>query len=114
MGNMTRRPFTHKPERSKEFMCGLMASPARGGYEYFIIFTNDCSCFSYIYLMRCMSDSFEKCKEFKAEVEHQTGKLAKVLRSDCGREYLFGEFKYCLVHHGIVYQTYPIGYTLAE
>ena len=81
-----------------------MTTPARGGYEYFITFTDDNSRYGYVYLMRRKSDSFEKFKEFKAEVERQTGKLIKALRSDRGREYLLGEFKDYLVHHGIVSQ----------
>ena len=41
----------------------------KGGYEYFIIFTNDYSRYGYIYLMHHMSEAFEKFREFKAEVE---------------------------------------------
>lgn len=65
-----------------------MAIPARGGYEYFTIFTYDYSSFGYVYLMRRKYDSFEKFKELKAEVEYQIGKLIKVLRLDHGGEYL--------------------------
>ena len=111
MGKMTKRPFTHKAERAKEILnlihtdvCGPMTTPARGGYEYFITFTDDNSRYGYVYLMRRKSDSFEKFKECKAEVERQTGKLIKALRSDRGGEYLLGEFKDYLVHQGIVSQ----------
>lgn len=53
--------------------------------------------------MRNKSDSFEKFKEFMAEVERQIGKLIRVLRLNHGGEYLFGELKDFLVHHGIVF-----------
>lgn len=60
-----------------------MNTQARGGYEYFIIFTDDYSRFAYIYLMRCKFESFEKFKEFKAEVERQTGNQGIEVRSWC-------------------------------
>ena len=42
---------------------------ARGGYYYFIIFTNDLSRFGYVYLIKHKSESFEIFKQFRAEVE---------------------------------------------
>ena len=51
-----------------------MSIQARGGYEYFITFTNDYSRFGYVYLMKWKSKAFEKFKEFRAEVENQLGK----------------------------------------
>jgi hypothetical protein len=41
-----------------------MSSIARGGFQYFITFTNDFSRYGYIYLMMLKSESFEKFKEF--------------------------------------------------
>ena len=38
--------------------------------------------------MTYKSETFEKFKEFKAEVEKQLGKSIKTLRSDRGGEYL--------------------------
>ena len=48
---------------------GLINVPARRGYEYFITFIDDYSRYGYIYLMHHKSESFDKFKEFKAEVE---------------------------------------------
>jgi hypothetical protein len=45
-------------------VCGSMSSVARGGFQYFITFTDDFSRYGCIYLMRHKSDSFEKFKEF--------------------------------------------------
>ena len=42
----------------------------------------------YVYLMKHKSEAFEKFKEFRHEVEKQTDKSVKVLRSDQGGEYL--------------------------
>ena len=61
-----------------------MSTEARRGFRYFITFTDDYSRFGYVYLMRHKSDSFDKFKEFKAEVENQLGKKVKALWSDRG------------------------------
>lgn len=42
--------------------------------------------------MKYKSEVFEKFKEFKTEVENQTTKIIKILRSDRGGEYLSTEF----------------------
>ena len=77
---------------------------ARGGYEYFITFTDDYSRFGYVYLMKWKSETFEKFKEFRAEVENQLGKCIKAIWSDRGGEYLFGDFKDYLAKNGIISQ----------
>ena len=52
--------------------------------------------------MRQKSETFEKFKEFRAEVENQLGKRIKAIRSDRGGEYLLGDFKDYLTQNGIV------------
>jgi hypothetical protein len=68
-------------------VCGSMSSIARGGFQYFITFTDDFSRYGYIFLMRHKSESFEKFKEFQNEVQNQLGKTIKFLRPDRGGEY---------------------------
>ncbi|KAK9033553.1 hypothetical protein V6N11_049740 [Hibiscus sabdariffa] len=82
---------------------------ARGGYQYFITFTDDFSRYGYIYLMRHKSEALEKFKEFKNEVQNQHGKSIKVLRSDRGGEYLRQDFDELLKECGIVSQLTPPG-----
>ena len=74
---------------------------ARGGYEYFVTFIDDYSRYGYVYLMQHKSDTFEKFKEYRAEVENQLGKTIKCLRSDRGGEYLDNDFEEFLIEHGI-------------
>ena len=50
-------------------VCGPMSVEARGGYRYFLTFTDDLSRYGYIYLMKHKSETFEKFKEFQSEVE---------------------------------------------
>ena len=85
-------------------VCGPMSTQAKGGYEYFITFTDDYSGYGYVYLMRQKSKAFEKFKEFKAEVENQLGKHIRAIRSDRGGEYLLGDFKDYLTQNEIVSQ----------
>ena len=42
---------------------------ARGGYIYFIIFTDDLSRYGYVYLKKHKSKAFKKFKKFRHEVE---------------------------------------------
>ena len=47
---------------------------ARGGYHYFLTFTDDLTKYGYIYLMKHKSETFEKFKEFQSEVENHRNK----------------------------------------
>ena len=77
MGNMTKTPFTGHSERANDLLslihsdvCGLLSSNARGGFLYFITFTDDFSRYGYVYLMKHKSESFEMFKIFKNEVQN--------------------------------------------
>ncbi|KAM2507814.1 hypothetical protein ACFX1W_030095 [Malus domestica] len=59
--------------------------------------------------MKYKSESFERFKEFKNEVEKQTGKQIKTLRSNRGGEYLSNEFLNYLKECAIVSQWTPPG-----
>ena len=95
LGKMPKSPFSGKGVRATELLalvhsdeCGPMSSQARGGYEYFVTFTDDASHYGYVYLMKHKSETFEKFKEFRHEVEKHTSKNIKSLWSDRGGEYL--------------------------
>ena len=86
LSKMTKSPFAKSCERTSELLelihsdvCGPMSTTARGGYQYFVTFTDDLSRYGYIYLMRHKSETFEKFKEFQNEVENWLGKTIKVL-----------------------------------
>ena len=85
-GKMIKQPFNAKGRRAQELLelvhtdvCGPMSAQAKGGYEYFITFTDDYSRYGYVYLMRRKSEAFEKFKEFRVEVEHQLSKYIKAI-----------------------------------
>ena len=56
-------------------------------YDSFITFTDDYSCYGYIYPIRGRSEALDKFKIFKAEVENQLDKRIEIVRSDRGGEY---------------------------
>ena len=110
-GKMTKGPFNAKGRKAQELLelvhmdvYGPMSTQAKGGYEYFITFTDDYSRYGYVYLMKRKFETFENFKEFRAEVENQLGKRIKAIRSECGGEYLLGDFKDYLTQNGIVSQ----------
>ncbi|KAK8597339.1 hypothetical protein V6N12_065809 [Hibiscus sabdariffa] len=116
LGKMTKAPFNGKSERASDLLglihsdvCGPMNTQARGGFHYFITFTDDFSRYGYIYLMRHKSEALEKFTEFRNEVQNQHGKSIKALRSDRGGEYLSHEFDELLKECGIVSQLTPPG-----
>ena len=58
MGKMTKTPFSGTMERANDLLeiihtdvCGPTSVEARGGYRYFLTFTDDLSRYGYIYLM---------------------------------------------------------------
>ena len=96
---MTKLPLVGHEEKATELLALLHANvcspfdvPARGNFDYFIIFIDDLSQYGYVYLMRYKSKAFEKFKEFRHEFEKQTEKSIKVLRSDRRGEYLRQKF----------------------
>ena len=50
------------------------------GCDSFITFTDDYSCFGYIYSIKERSEALDKFKIFKAEVENQLDKRIKIVR----------------------------------
>ena len=90
-------------------VCGQFSVYARGGYGYFITFTDDYSRYGYVYLMKKKSEAKDKFKDFKAESKKQLKKHVKSLRSDCGGEYMSIEFIYLLKEYGILSQLSALG-----
>ena len=70
---------------------GPMSVDARGGYRYFLTFTDDLSRYGYIFLMKHKAERFEKFKEFQSEVENHRNKKIKFLRSGRRGEYFIYE-----------------------
>ena len=85
-------------------MCGPFSVYARGGYEYFITFTDDHLRYGYVYLMKKKSKVLDKFKEFKAESEKQLGRHIKSIHSDRDGQYMSIELVSFLKEHEILSQ----------
>jgi hypothetical protein len=79
---MIKTPFSGIMERATDLLeiintdvCGPMSISTRGGYRYFLTFTDDLSRYGYVYLMKHESEMFEKFKEFQNEVENHLTRL---------------------------------------
>ena len=88
-GKTTKRSFGAKGTRANDFLeivhtdvCGPMNIKVCGGFKYYVAFIDDCSIYGYIYLMHRKSETFDKFKEYRSEVEKQLGKSIKTLRSN--------------------------------
>ena len=86
---MVKLSFVRHGERATELLALVYTDVSRpfdvqfkGGYTYFITFTDDLSRYGYIYLIKHKSEAFERFKEFRHEVEKQTNKSIKILRYD--------------------------------
>ncbi|GJS30907.1 retrotransposon protein, putative, ty1-copia subclass [Tanacetum coccineum] len=112
-GKMTRKRSNIVPKGDGSFWAnttdvyGLLRHVPRQGASYFITFTDDYSCYGYVYLLKHKHEVFEAFKVFKNEVENQLEKTIKALRSNRGGEYIIQEFKDYLKACGIVQQLTP-------
>ncbi|KAL0361142.1 UNVERIFIED_CONTAM: Retrovirus-related Pol polyprotein from transposon TNT 1-94 [Sesamum radiatum] len=86
---MTKKPFVGQSAIANSLLdlvhtnvCGPLSTPARGGFSYFITFTDDHSRYGYVYLMRYKFEAFGRFKEYRLEIENQTSRKIKALRSD--------------------------------
>ena len=107
---MIKKPF-HSVERSSNLLdlihsdlCELNGMLTRGGNRYFLTFIDDCSRFTYVFLLKNKSETFNAFKVYKTEVENQLGKNIKVLRSDRGGEYFSSEFNSFCEEYGIIHE----------
>ncbi|KAK4397742.1 Retrovirus-related Pol polyprotein from transposon TNT 1-94 [Sesamum angolense] len=73
---MTMRPFIGQSAIANSLLdlihtdvCGPLNTLARGGYSYFITFTDDHSRYGYVCLMRYKSEAFGTFKEYRLEEE---------------------------------------------
>nr|GEW70871.1 retrotransposon protein, putative, Ty1-copia subclass [Tanacetum cinerariifolium] len=113
-GKMARKPYTHQMERAKDLLglihtdvCGPFKIMSRQGASYFVTFTDDFSCYGYVYLLKPKHEVFETFKVFQKEVENQLAKTIKSLRLDRGGEYMSQEFLDHLKDHGIIAHRTP-------
>jgi transposase InsO family protein len=94
-----KKPFPSNNNRSKETLdlihsdvYGFMPVKSLGGSLYYLIFIDDYSRKTWLYLLKTKDKVFSKFQEFKAEIENLTNNKIKTLRIDNGGEYTSKEF----------------------
>jgi hypothetical protein len=99
LGKNIKKPFSSNNNRSKEILdlihsdvCSPMPVKSLGGSLYYVIFIDDYSRKTWLYLLKTKDEVFNKFQEFKAEIENLTNKKIKTLRIDNGGEYTSKEF----------------------
>ena len=104
LGKNAKRSFPSSDSRSKEILdlvhsdlCGPMTIASLSGYLYYVIFIDDHSRKTWIYLLKTKDGVLARFQEYKAQVENLIEKKIKVLRSDNGGEYISQDFSdFCI------------------
>ncbi|RDX89782.1 hypothetical protein CR513_28447, partial [Mucuna pruriens] len=74
-------------------------------FNYFVIFIDEYSRCTWVYLMKERSELLSILMSFSKEVENQFGKTIKILRSDNTKEYFSSELNSYLSSKGILHQS---------
>ncbi|GJU98888.1 zinc finger, CCHC-type containing protein [Tanacetum coccineum] len=68
-GKMARKPYSHQVKRAKDLLglihtdvCGPFRIVSRQGAKYFVTFTDDFSCYGYVYVLKHKHEVFETFK----------------------------------------------------
>jgi len=102
----------HSVERQTELLglihtdlVDLKQTMSRCDKNYFVTFIDDYSRYTKVYLMKHKDEAFDMFLSYKTEVENQSNKKIKRIRSDRGGEYVsFND--YC-VKEGIIHEATP-------
>src|SRR5271169_3570604 len=95
-GKQHRQPSHQLATRAKEplelihsDLCGPIDPTTHGGTNYYLLFADDFTRMTRIYPLKKKSSAsiLERFREYKPEVEKQTGRVIKRLRTDGGGEY---------------------------
>jgi len=86
-------------------ICELNDILTRGGNMYFITFIDDCSKYTYVYLIKHKYQAFQMFKNYKLEVENQKRKKIKIIVSNKGGEYFSMKFSSFCEENRIIHQT---------
>ena len=71
-------------------------------FQYYVLFVDGYSKFTWLFLLKFKSDVFDVFKYFKATVENQLGSNIKILRTDKGGEFTSNAFKRFCSLNGII------------
>jgi hypothetical protein len=116
LGKNVKGSFPSSDNRSKEILdlihsdvCGPMTVASVNGYLYYVLFIDYHSRKTWIYFLKNKDGILAKFQEFKAQIENQTERKIKILRSNNGGEYTSKEFNGFCIEEGIK-REFPVPY----
>ncbi|XP_065634696.1 uncharacterized protein LOC111997374 isoform X1 [Quercus suber] len=84
---------------------GSINTPLLLGFRYFVIFVDDYSRVTYLYLMKERSKLYSIFKSFYMEIKTQFKASLRIFRSDNAREYFHTSLSQFFDDHGIIHQS---------
>ena len=112
LGKHTRLPFhlsSSKSEKPFELIHSDVWGPAPiesfNGYKYYVIFIDDFSKTTWLYLLKHKSEVFSQFQDFYNFIENQFDAKIKIFRSDNETEFVNHNFSNFFKHKGILHQT---------
>ena len=82
-------------------LCGKINARSLGWAEYFLTFIDDCTHFTWVYMLKHKSEVFDCFLRWKALVKKSSGRKLKTFRTDNGGEYTSTALKEYLTFEGI-------------
>ena len=111
-GKMHKLPFNKfvflpsKPfELGHSDVCGPAPITSTNDFRYYLVFIDEFSKFTWVYLLKNKSDVFDVFKYFKAYIETQLHTQIKILRTDGGGEYTSNVHNHFCSSYDIIHQT---------
>ena len=84
---------------------GPSRSTSTLGFHYFVIFIDDYSRCTWLFLMKTRDELFSIFQKFHAEIRTQFNTYIRILRSDNAKEYFSTSFSSFMSSHGILHQS---------
>ena len=73
--------------------------------KWFVIFVDDCTRMTWLYLLKRKNEVFGVFKSFHVMIQTQFSAKIKTLRTDNGGEYVNTRFQTYFKHHGLIHET---------
>jgi transposase InsO family protein len=77
---------------------------ASNSFRFYLVFVDEFTKFTWVYLLKHMSDTFQVFTQFRDMIETQFSLPIKTLRTDCGGEILSTPFNQFCLSKGILHQ----------
>jgi Integrase core domain/GAG-pre-integrase domain len=117
LAKQTRLPFSLSISKSKapfelihSDVWGPAPTTSYNDFRYFVLFIDDFSRATWLYLLKSKSEVFQYFQEFVTLVENQFSTKIKIFRSDNGTEFVNNNFSQFLKNKGILRQTTCINF----